>query len=175
MFKNCTSLVDLSSYTFEDTTANNDRDGANNGMNDMFSGCTSLKYIGTLINRGALRATFQNCTSLISISELNFANYELGNNTDTYLIFQNCKSLTSVNFTGITPKGFTGASNNNTFYTPDFDHDSLLSLFNCLNPNGAIDGRIGSASKPLIFKPTALARMSDDEIAIATSKGWTIG
>ena len=177
MFSGCKNLVDLSNTIFEDIQANNDRDNASGGMREMFSGCTKLERIGGLINRGALRLTFNGCSNLSYIGEFRFANYtdEKPYDTDTYLIFKNAnQSSVDITFTGISPRGFTGGINNNTFNTCDFTHDSLLSLFNALNPKGPKNDAIGSSKNPLRLKASALARMTDDEIAIATSKGWTI-
>lgn len=175
MFYNCTSLTDLSGITFEDAVDTNDNLGlgGSGGMNSTFTNCSNLEYIGTLINRGALRTTFVNCQKLKSIEELNFANT---GNTDTYLLFQNFPigNPLSIKFTGTSPKGFIGSSSNNTWNRPAFDHNTVLSLFNCLNAEGPNTSTIGSVTYPLVLNAKSIAVMSADEIAIATSKGWTV-
>ena len=164
MFANCTNLTDLSKGVFKSSFETSLDTGQ--GFMNTFSGCTSLKKIGRVINKGSWKACFQGCTSLESIAEINTSTTY----ATTYLIFQGCNSLTSVNFTGTGYRQLTGANNNSTWHYPDFDHDSMLSLFNWLNPNGATN--YGTPSSPLKLKASALARMTDEEISIATNKGW---
>ena len=170
MFQNCPNLLSLENTVFEQITVNTSNGGS---MADMFAGCPKLTNIGGLIVRGSVRSTFYNCTNLVRIGEFRWG--ADGVATDTYLLFKNMNTGTvSINFTGISPPGFTGGVNNGTWNIPDFDHDSLLSLFNSLNPNGVGSEAIGSTNNPLKLKAKSLARMSDAEIAIATAKGWTI-
>ena len=164
MFANCTNLTDLSKGVFKSSFETSLDTGQ--GFTNTFSGCTSLKKIGRVINKGSWKACFQGCTSLESIAEINTSTTY----ATTYLIFQNCNSLTSVNFTGTGYRELTGGKNNLTWHHPDFDHDSMLSLFNCLNPNAPTNH--GTSSSPLGLKASALARMTDEEISIATNKGW---
>lgn len=170
MFQNCSNLLSLENTVFEQTTVNTSNGGS---MADMFAGCPKLTNIGGLIVRGSVRSTFYGCANLVRIGEFRWG--ADGAATDTYLLFKGMNTGTvSINFTGISPQGFTGGTNNGTWNVPDFDHDSLLSLFNSLNPNGVGSGAIGSTGNPLKLKAKSLARMSDEEIAIATAKGWTI-
>lgn len=164
MFADCTNLTDLSKGVFKSNSEFSSDTGQ--GLISAFSGCTSLKKIGRVINKGSWKACFNGCTSLESIEEINTST----NYATTYLIFSGCSSLTSVNFTGTGYRHLTGANSNSTWHYPDFDHDSMLSLFNWLNPNGPTN--YGTSSSPLKLKASALARMTDEEISIATNKGW---
>ena len=141
MFANCTNLTDLSKGVFKSNSEFSADTGQ--GLINAFSGCTSLKKIGRVINKGSWKACFNGCTSLESIEEINTST----NYATTYLIFSGCSSLTSVNFTGTGYRHLTGANNNSTWHYPDFDHDSMLSLFNWLNPNGPTN--YGTSSSPL--------------------------
>ena len=99
---------------------------------------------------------------------MNFANTDY--NQDTYLIWQGATALANVTFTGISPKGFTGDTNNSTFNIPPFTRNTIVSLFNVLNPEP--NSSYGIIS--LGFKASSYVLLTDEDKTIATDKGWSI-
>ena len=98
------------------------------------------------------------CISLVSIPVLNLSS------VTTTVGFSGCSKLTNLG-------GFTGMKNN--IYlgdSPLLTHDSLLNVINeAADVTGARPG-----SKLITFGATNLAKLTDEEKAIATSKGWTL-
>ena len=178
MFNTCSSLVDLSGVTFDCTTYTPSGEQGGRGMSQMFNKCGELTKIGRLINRGSIKETFVACNNLASIEEIVWAN----DNSwyDSYVIFSNINGSVelSVKFSiaegAYGPGYFVGDSTNNSLNKPNFTRESVVSLFNSL---GTFDGpstSIGSASHPLVFRNIVRAKLTDNDIAIATSKGWTV-
>lgn len=96
--------------------------------------------------------------SLVTIDELRFRK----NVQYTYYMFNNDSSLANVVFTGIV-----NAALNLTSSTK-LTHDSLISLINALNDLS------GTSKKTLSLGSTNLAKLTDEEKAIATAKNWTL-
>ena len=95
MFQDCKMLeeLDLSGFDFE---------LAQNGMEYMFSGCSSLKKIEGLSNLNipkvsSIKYMFSDCQNLIS---LDLSGWNAPNTTIMTNLFYNCKSLKSVDLTG---------------------------------------------------------------------------
>ena len=181
MFNGCSKLSDLSGTTFEDTDddATPGSGITSGGMQAMFQNCNSLTKIGILINRGGCRNLLTGCNSLQSIEEFQFAK-AADKYYDTYVIFGSSSTnsnIVDITFTktGYGPNYFVGANGNNSWYKVDFSRNSIVSLFNCLETFEGSSNTIGSSINPLGLKPTTKARLTDEDIAIATSKGWTIG
>ena len=155
-------------------------------MNSMFGSCGSLTTIPLLDTRSVTNMSnmFNDCNSLTSIPQLDTINV-----TDmSYMLFY-CSSLTSVprlDATSLTNakymfgqswaplnkfKTFGGMTN----LKVDLDlstctaltHDSLMNVI-----NEAAD--VTSSPKTLTLGSTNLAKLTDDEKAIATNKGWTL-
>lgn len=125
----------------------------------VFYGCSSLQKIDGLITSGIKSASemFHGCSSLHTISHpLDFSNVE--SQIDT--TFTTCRNLQNVRFSGTI---------NVDIYMngcPKLTVDSLLSLLNAL-ADGVTDKtcKIGS---------TNLAKLTEEQKAIATDKGWTL-
>lgn len=80
-------------------------------------------------------------------------------NMDT--MFQGCTSLTDLG-------GFVGLKTNlDLSYCTKLTHDSIINVI-----NKAAD--VTSSPKTLTLGSTNLAKISDEEKAIATAKGWTL-
>ena len=145
-------------------------------MQGMFSFCTSLIYIGKLINKGQARSIFASCNSLESVEEFQFANRT--SYYDTYRIFYNISGTVEldINFTCSTygPGYFVGINTNNTFNRPNLTRETVVKLFNCLSTFNGGSSTLGSATYPLTFRSNVRAKLTDDDIAIATAKGWSI-
>ena len=152
MYKMCYGCASLT-YVRQLETAN---------VTDMmwaFYGCSSLQKIDGLITDNAKSVTslFHGCTALHTISHpLNFSS--VTSQIDT--TFTSCKLLSYVRFTGTTNV------NVHVNGCPKLTVDSLLSLLNAL-----ADGVINKKCK---LGTTNLAKLTEEQKAIATNKGWTL-
>ena len=130
---------------------------------------------------------FQYCESLTSI-DLN--GWNTSKVTDMGYMFQYCESLTTLDLSGFDASKVTSSSglkffgSSNMPQLTDFKapknmganldfskctnltHDSLMSIINNL--------ATVTSTKKLILGATNLAKLTDEEKAIATNRGWTI-
>lgn len=151
MFESCgkltgiTETIDLSSCT---------------NCNSMFAGCSSLKRIPNLINTTKLTSItniFGGCSSLVTIPEMNWSNVT---SVWVWAEFNGCSSLTDVG-------GFIGLKVEINMSSCPLTHDSIMNII-----NKAAD--VTENPKTMTFGETNLAKLSDEEKAIATAKGWTL-
>ena len=127
-------------------------------MNSMFSGCVSLTSIPQLdtSNVTSMNQMFNGCSSLTSIPQLDTSNV-----IDVNRMFDNCTALTTLG-------GFSGLKVNlDLHYCNQLTKESILNVF-----NEAAD--VTASPKTLTLGATNLAKLTDDEKAIATNKGWTL-
>ena len=143
-------------------------------MNDTFKRCYDLKKIPEINTQNvtSFNSTFYDCTSLYEIPALNASKV-----TDVNQMFIICKKLKD--FGGLINLGEaynTRQSANISSYkltlddSPELTHDSLMNVINNLydiktkgcNPQG------------LVLGSTNMAKLTSEEIAIATNKGWII-
>ena len=176
MFEGCTSLDTIPQIDTSNVT----------DMDNMFYECSSLTTIPILNTSNVTRMTsmFYYCTSLTSIPQLDTSKV-----TNTYSMFTSCTSLTSVSRLDAT--SLTTASNMfgydfsplNKFTTfggltnlkvnldlspcKSLTKESLLNVF-----NEAAD--VTASPKTLTLGSTNLAKLTAEEKAIATNKGWTL-
>lgn len=165
---------------------------------DMFSGCRSLLTIPQIntIKGTAFQSMFNYCYSLAVLPQLNTSNgktfgqmfsqcnsltkipqLNMTNATSHANMFQNCSGLTHLG--GLLNLGnsyLTTTSANNANYkltlsdSPLLTHDSLMNVI-----NGLYDIQTkGVATQQLTIGSTNLAKLTAEEIAIATNKGWTV-
>jgi surface protein len=183
MFRNCRTLtsLDLSNLNTSKVIM----------MSSMFYSCVSLTSID-LSNWDTSKVTnmtemFYYCTSLTSLKGLN--NWNIDKVTNIKDMFSYCQSLTSLDVSAwnvghITASYYFGGAFNNCtalvdFYPPQninaqmdvskstaLSHDSLMRIINNLMTT--------TSTKKLILGATNLAKLSDEEKAIATGKGWTL-
>ena len=158
----------------------------------MFYGCNSLKKItwgGLKVHASALSHAFYNCTALESL-DTSFLDHDWNGIRNMLNTFFNCKSLRSIDL-----------SNLNTINITDFDHafSGCLKLESITFENGCFSNSkaklIDMSSCPLthgcavdIFNKLATRTnspslklstitkgyLTEDEIAIATGKGWVV-
>ena len=125
-----------------------------------------------------MEKTFYWCSDIKKIPELNAENV-----TNTKEMFYYCSNL--VDFGGLINigKSFTKATNNYSVYVFDLSksnlltHDSLMNVINNLyDLNLSYDVANGGTlyTQSLILGNANKAKLTADEIAIATNKGWTI-
>ena len=187
MFYNCRSLLSL------DLSGWNTSNFVNVGS--MFSTCLSLTSLNlsnwNTSNVTDMSTMFYFCSSLTS---LDLSSFDTSNVTDMSTMFYFCSSLTSLDLSSFDTSNVTDmgsmfsdisgwrsepvnitfgnnwASNDVVtsldFSTCDLTHDSCLDLFNKIATK--------SSSATLKLSDTTKDYMSEEEIAIATGKGWTV-
>lgn len=122
-----------------------------------FQGCTGLTSIIIPSNITSIgSAAFQSCTGLTSISLPNTLT-TIGSTAFTY-----CSKITSVTLAN----GF--ACDLRLAAATGLSADTMVGMFN------ALADRTGSAALTLTVGSSNLAKLSDAQKAIATSKNWTL-
>ncbi|MCI8470419.1 MAG: BspA family leucine-rich repeat surface protein [Clostridia bacterium] len=128
-------------------------------MSSMFFMCYSLKEIPNINTSNVTNTSmmFYNCYSLKEIP-----NIDISNVANISTMFSDCRLLTNIqNITQIkTTLSFSGS-----IY---LSHNSLLKILNAL-----ID-LSEQATQTLTLGATNLAKLTEEEIAVATDKGWTL-
>ena len=189
MFYDCKNLVDIPDIDtslcknfntsfcncYAITCVNNIDTSNATDMGNMFSGCSKLEQVRNLLTSNVkyFNYMFSYCSSLKIIDELDasscaFINY-MFNGTKSYF----------TDFGGLKDLGkayLTTQSANNSAYTlnlstcPALTHDSLMNVINNLYDIASI----GVQPQKLQLGSTNLAKLTDEEKAIATNKGWSI-
>ena len=182
MFYSCSKLISLDLSSFDTSNVTN--------MNYMFGYCSSLTSIDVsnfdTSNVTKMNNMFSTCNKLIS---LDVSHFDVGNVTDMNYFVYSCKALISLDLSNWDISKVTGAYNLASafdycpslvdFYPPKninanmtvsnsiaLSHDSLMRIINNLMTT--------TSTKTLTLGATNLAKLSSDEIAIATNKGWTL-
>jgi hypothetical protein len=174
MYQGCYSLEEIDLSTFSETF--------NGTLSYMFSGCINLKRFKgrELIVIGGEKITYfvAYCSSLTDLPALEASNVDNVQGT-----FLNCSSLT--NFGGLLNigKAYTNKRNNYTSYKIDLSyannltHESLMNVINGLydlNLTYNVAGGGTLYTQQLILGATNLAKLTAEEIAIATGHGWSL-
>ena len=170
MFYNCSSLTTVPQLDTSKVTA----------MSSMFYNCNKLVTIPLLNTSNVTRGyqMFYNCSSLTTVPQLNtskvtnmssmFYNcnnlqtvpaFDCTNVTNMNNIFARCSSLKSILMTNI------GEALNIAASTL-FERSDLLTILNNL--------KTVTSTKVLTMGATNLAKLTDEDKAIATNKGWTL-
>lgn len=169
-FTNCTALTTVSGIDLLNATS----------IYGMFNGCSALKEVSGIV---APKATswsgmFRNCSILETIGEIDMSAV---NNTGQYFL----TSMRLKNLGGFINygKGFTQKSANNSNCTLYLNNSSYLtyeSLMNVINGlydlNLTYDVANGGTlyTQKIQIGSTNKAKLTAEEIAIATAKGWTV-
>lgn len=163
-FKNCYAI----------TYANNIDTSNSTDNNSIFESCSSLLEVHNIDTSNAknLNYMFNYCNKLTTVEKLSVGSCE-----SVYDMFFGCKDL--VNLGGLENLGQsykTTKSANYYMYTLDLStcknltHDSLMNVI-----NGLYDiATAGVKPQKLQLGSTNLAKLTDEEKAIATNKGWSI-
>ena len=144
------------------------------GMSYMFADCSSLKAIPALdtSNVTSMWAMFADCSSLETIPMLDASGIEEING-----MFEKCSSLTT--FGGLKNLGKSYSYKKNSGYTayildlsdsPLLTHESLMNVINNLYNLKSIQVK----TQKLKIGETNKAKLTAEEIAIATNKGWSV-
>ena len=164
MFSRCNSLttiplMDTSKVTY---------------MANMFYQCYSLTTIPLIdtSNVTSMNSMFYSCRNLISIPQLNLSKV-----TNVQVMFLSCHALTTLGgFQNLGMAYNTSKSANYSYYTLDLSTSSKLthdSLMNVINNLYDIKSK-GCNPQQLILGSTNLAKLTAEEIAIATNKGFSV-
>ena len=166
MFSGCHSLVEIPAL---DTSKGK-------FLSAMFAGCSSLKQIPLLNTKSCtnINGMFEGCTSLETVPILDASNVG-----DISKIFKDCPSLVMLG--GLKNLGMDYSSAyyihaNKSEYTLDLSYSPLLthdSLMNIINNLYDIKSK-GVKPQTLQLGDTNKEKLTAEEIAIATNKGWNV-
>ena len=179
MFYQCESLLSIPLFDTSNVT----------DMCGMFDGCKKLKTIPKLDTSKVtnMDGMFGNCTSLTTIPQLDTSSV-----THMYSTFSNCSSLKSIpmldcrNVTHIdqlfgrsmleTLTDLGGFLNLQVSLYDSLDHLPNLTVQSIMNVIDHLCGFIGSGFDPryLELGPTNLNKLTDEQKAVATNKGWVL-
>ena len=183
MFYQCERLLSIPLFDTSNVT----------DMGHMFEDCKNLETIPKLDTSKVTNmwSTFENCTSLTTIPQLDTSSV-----TEMTYAFANCsslKSLPELDFGGMTDSDITyifGQVNLPTLTDLGGFRGLAVSLYHCLNylPNltvqsimnviDCLHGYLGGGDYPvrryLELGPTNLNKLTDEQKAVATNKGWTL-
>lgn len=180
IFRYCNKLTNIPYINIENAT----------NANGLFYSCTSLTTIPQLNTKNIkdLSSFFYGCSSLISIPELdtssctNFSYFVNGCNSLTSIALLNCKSVSGqMNIFGYNTLnnltylgGFkdlkVSATSNFLDKVPNLTVESLMNVINNVYDLTAN----GLSGKSMKFGQTNLDKLTEEQIAVATAKGWTI-
>ena len=145
------------------------------GAASLYFGCGSLKKVGTLSNTTnctSLYGMFYGCNSIETVPSYNCQSCkDIGN------MFLGCKKLKNVG--GLIELGKAYETTQATNYSDyklnlsnstQLTHESLMNIINNLYDIASA----GVQPQSVIFGSVNLAKLTDDEKAIVTNKGWSI-
>lgn len=169
--KNMSSL--FYNYYWLETISPMDTSNVTN-MANMFYSCSKLKSIPQLDtgNVANMASMFADCNALEIVPQLDASKAD-----SIRYMFNQCQKLT--NFGGLLNLGqayLTSQSTNYNQYQLDLStatsltHDSLMNVINNLYDIATA----GVQSQQLVLGTTNIAKLTAEEIAIATEKGWTV-
>ena len=148
MFAGCISLTKVPLFSTSNV----------NDMSYMFGYCSSLITV-TAFDTSSVKymgGMFSDCTNLTTVPLLNVSSV-----TDMYRMFGGCESLTNLG-------GFTGLK-----LSLDLSESPLLMVDSVMNViNNAAD--MASSPKTLTLHKDVFNKLSADQIATASAKGWNI-
>ena len=132
------------------------------GWSKLFCGCKKLKDLSGVENwtiaTADISSMFEECSSVTS---LNLGNWDISKVTNLSSFVSNCSQLNSF----YAPKNINVSLSNFTASTL-LTSEHLMSIINNLNTV--------SSTQTLTIGATNLAKLTSNEIKIATDKGWTI-
>ena len=146
MFNQCKSLTNLPPLNTSKV----------NNMGYMFSGCASMIEAPTLDTSRVTEAgsMFGGCTKLTTVPA-----YNMGSCKNLGYIFERCSKLKSILMTNI-------GTDLDIHYSTQFEREDILVILNNL--------KTVTSTRKLTMGATNLAKLTDEDKAIATNKGWTL-
>lgn len=176
MFHECSSLTSLDLSNFDISNVFD--------MSYMFNSCYKLTSLNVsnfnTSNVEDMERIFTFCTSL---TELNLSSFDTSKVINVSGMLYECQNLTNLQFGYNLGKGYNQKSNNYDRYRldlsrcPKLTHESLMNVINNLYDlnltyNVANGGTLYTQS--LALGSTNLAKLTAEEIVIATNKGWNV-
>ena len=146
MFNGCSNLTTLPQLNTSNISS----------MSNMFTSCSKLTTIPQFDTSKVTNMyyAFQRCTSLTTIPPIDVSKV-----TNTYYMFGGCTSLKSILMHGMKVSFDIHAST-------QFEESDLVTILNNL--------ATVTSTRTLTMGSTNLAKLTDEEKAIATNKGWTL-
>ena len=177
MFFGCRSLTELDLSNFNTSKVTN--------MASMFTSCSDLTELDVsnfnTSNVTSMSGMFSTCSGL---TELDLSNFDMSKITNNGTIFYNSTNLININSFKNLGKGYTQKSANYSNYKLDLSkntkltHDSLVDIITngLYDLNLTYDVANGGTlyAQSLVLGGTNYNKLSEEEIAIATSKGWNV-
>ena len=150
MFLNCSSLAEVPQLNTSKGTT----------FERMFEGCKKLTEIPPLDTSKAsqLSGTFRYCYELKTVELTSFA--------PTLYVFDGCRSLENLTVTG------TITINGNNYL--DLSDSTLLTVDSLLSVLNALADNTGKTTRTITLGSTNLAKLTDEQKAIATNKNYTL-
>lgn len=164
MFQYCANLKTLPLLDTSEVT----------NMSSMFVLCTSLETIPQFNTSKVTTMSymFQDCTSLTSVPQLDASMI-----LDVSRIFEDCSNLTNLGgFINLGQAYLTTRAENYNAYKLELNFCNKLtheSLMNVINNLYDIKTK-GCKNQSLVLGSTNKAKLTEEEIAIATNKGWNV-
>lgn len=146
MFISCSSLITIPQLDTHKVT----------NFSQIFTNCEKLTSIPLLYTSNAkqMDSMFRGCNMLTSIPNLDASNVTIGNQ-----IFNYCNNLKEIHMVGI-------KFSFDIHYSTKFTREALVEILNNLG--------IVTNTRTLTMGSTNLAKLTDEDKAIATNKGWTL-
>ena len=146
MFNNCLGLTTVPQLNTSNVT----------DMSNMFNNCSKLTTVPQLNTSKVtnMKSMFYSCYSLTTVPALDTSKVANMSN-----MFQGCSNLKSILMTGMKVSF-------NISYSTKFEQTDLVTILNNL--------ATVTNTKNLIMGATNLAKLTEEDKAIATNKGWTL-
>ena len=176
MFSGCSELIELNVDNFNTSLITS--------MNSMFSSCYKLTKLDLssfdTSNVTSMNGMFNDSRIL---EDLDLSSFDMSNVTDVTSMFQSCKDLVNLKFGKNLGKSYVQESENYSkyelrlSYASDLTHESLMNVINNLyDLNLTYDVANGGTlyRQELCIGYTNRVKLTAEEIAIATNKGWNV-
>ena len=146
MFSDCSSLTSVPSFDTSNVT----------DMSSMFVGCSSITSVPSFDTSKVTNMynMFVGCSSLTSVPS-----FDTSNVTSMYNMFSGCSILETIHMINI-------GANLEISSSTKFTREALLEIIGNL--------KTVTTTKRLTMGATNLAKLTEEDKAIATSKGWTL-
>ena len=147
MFENCSKLTSIPNFNTSNVTK----------MNNMFYGCSSLTTVPLFDTSSvtSMEYMFNSCSKLTTVPQ-----FDTSKVTNMSYMFRNCRALEAIHMININ-------ANLDISSSTKFTREALLEIIGNLKAQT-------SGTKTLTMGATNLAKLTDEDKAIATNKGWTL-
>lgn len=176
MFRECQNIIDLdlSNFNTENVTQ----------MEYMFYRLYKITSLNlNSFNTSKVKSMSNMFCQCSVLENLDLSNFDASNVSDITYIFYSDNKLTNLRFMKNLGKGYIKTQNNYSYYelylkyTSNLSHESLMDIINNLYDlnltyNVANGGTL--YTQKLTLGETLLSKLTAEEIAIATNKGWTV-